>query len=64
MKERLHYKKLIQKYQHTEITLDDEQNDKMEQVVDINHDGGNVLRENFEQSHEKMGRNEVEDVWK
>ena len=45
MKERHHDKKLIQKYQHTKVTLDDEQNDEMEQIVDIvNQDGSNVLR--------------------
>lgn len=65
MKERHHDKKLIQKYQHTEVTLDDEQNDEMEQIVDIiNQDGSDVLREIFEQSREKIGRNDVEDVWK
>ena len=36
------------KYQHTGVTLDDEQNDEIEQIVDIvNEDGSDVLREIF-----------------
>ena len=60
MKERHHDKKLIQKYQHTEVTLDDEQNDEMEQIVDIiNQDGSDVSN-----LVKKMRQNDVEDVWK
>jgi hypothetical protein len=57
MIERAQDKKTIRKYEHTEITLDDDQSDEMAEIVVINSRSPDALSEIFQEAErqEKSG---------
>ena len=56
MKEREHNKKLLRKYEHTELTLDDEQSEEMGQIVNIiNQNGSDALHNVFKEAKKRDG---------
>ncbi|MCG8620370.1 MAG: hypothetical protein MJE68_00005 [Proteobacteria bacterium] len=66
MKEREHNKKLLRKYEHTELTLDDDQSEEMGQIVSIiNSTCSDTLQSVFKEAKERGGgKSEVEEIWK
>ena len=67
MKKRAHDKKIVRKYEHTEITLDDEQSDEMAEIVDIiNRDSSacSTLKQIFSEAQEKTKESNVKQIWK
>ena len=53
MKEREHNKKLLRKYEHTELTLDDDQSEEMGQIVSIiNRTCSDTLQSVFKEAKE------------
>lgn len=62
MSERARDKKTIRKYEHTEITLDDDQSDEMAEVVDvINSKSPDALSEIFQEA-EDQGKSGVKEI--
>jgi hypothetical protein len=65
MKEREHDKKLLRKYEHTELTLDDDQSEEMGQIVSIiNRSCSDTLQNVFKEAKERGGKSEIEEIWK
>ena len=65
MKEHEHDKKLLRKYEHTELTLDDDQSEEMGQIVSIiNHSCSDTLQSVFKEAKERGGKSEIEEIWK
>ena len=66
MHERVEDKKRLRKYEHTELTLDDEQSDELSQIVQIistESHGHTVLSQIFDEA-EKQGRGQaVREIW-
>ena len=61
MHERVEDKKRLQKYEHTELTLDDDQSDELSQVVQTistNSPGPEVLSQIFEEA-ENQGKGQI-----
>ena len=66
MHERVEDKKRLQKYEHTEVTLDDDQSDELSEVVhtiNAKSPGCEVLSQIFEEA-ENQGKGQiVRDIW-
>ena len=63
MAERARDKKLIRKYERTEVTLDDDQSDEMAKIVDvISNKSSDVLSKIFEEA-ENEGKSDIKEVW-
>ena len=66
MHERVEDRKRLQKYEHTELTLDDEQSDELSQVVhtiSAKSPGREVLSQIFEEA-ENQGKGQIaRDIW-
>ena len=64
MTERAQDKKTIRKYEHTEITLDDDQSDEMAEIVNvINSRSPDALSEIFQEA-ESQGKSGVKEIWR
>ena len=66
MHERVEDRKRLQKYEHTELTLDDEQSDELSQVVhtiSAKSPGREVLSQIFEEEENPRKGQIVRDIW-
>lgn len=64
MQECVHDRKSLQKYEQTEVTLDDDQNEEMSQIINvISTNSPEVLSEIFEEAESQGKVQSVRDIW-
>lgn len=56
---------MLRKYEHTELTLDDDQSEEMDQIISIiNQSCSDILQSVFKKAKERGGEYEIEEIWK